>query len=359
MSGATLDLSKKFLYIPDSTASKIYGYAVGGSAGLTALAGSPFAAGITGPQALSAAGVGLYAINASSLSVQSFTVDATTGALTASGSPFTLVSVNCQVSSAVAFGYCVTNTGITTYSYDTTTGVFSSPGSLVPLGFTATNVGLVIVPSGLVGWVWDVPVAPPGPVSAVTATIQPFTISNTTGALTLSTTLTTNKNVVSVSGLSGSGAVTFDPQGRFIWMGQNAFVASYTVNGTTGAIGSSGTSSIGGGTGFINIAMAPPGAAIGAVLEADIPTGTATYHPALIDSSTGLLTATGTPTTFPFATDVYNFGGAYPVLLLTAYPPAGGTGTIVSYSVNTATGDLTQVSELPTGPSPQIILTTQ
>jgi DNA-binding beta-propeller fold protein YncE len=85
-----LDATGKFLYVANLNSSTISAYTVNSTTGgLTALAGSPFAA-IVNPWALTADASGKHLYVAGSGGVAGYTIDSTSGALTAmSGSPFT------------------------------------------------------------------------------------------------------------------------------------------------------------------------------------------------------------------------------------------------------------------------------
>jgi DNA-binding beta-propeller fold protein YncE len=93
--GAALDSSGKYAYVPNTADASISAFALDGSSGaLTAVAGSPFASGgngnINGPLgiAASSAGAYLYVCNASN-DVSVFSINSGTGSLSAiQGSPF-------------------------------------------------------------------------------------------------------------------------------------------------------------------------------------------------------------------------------------------------------------------------------
>jgi len=93
--GAALDSSGKYAYVPNTADASISAFALDGSSGaLTAVAGSPFASGgngnINGPLgiAASSAGAYLYVCNASN-NVSVFSINSGTGSLSAiQGSPF-------------------------------------------------------------------------------------------------------------------------------------------------------------------------------------------------------------------------------------------------------------------------------
>lgn len=80
----------KFLYAADAGHNLVWGFSIGGNGSLTAINGSPFAAGVgTSALATDPQGALLFAANKGSNSVSAYVIDANTGALgPVSGSPF-------------------------------------------------------------------------------------------------------------------------------------------------------------------------------------------------------------------------------------------------------------------------------
>jgi 6-phosphogluconolactonase (cycloisomerase 2 family) len=92
-SAVTIDPSGQFAYVPNAGSNNVSAYAINGTTGaLTAVAGSPFAAGSDPTVIYFASAVGeefAYVANAGSNNVSAYAVNTTTGALTAvAGSPF-------------------------------------------------------------------------------------------------------------------------------------------------------------------------------------------------------------------------------------------------------------------------------
>jgi 6-phosphogluconolactonase len=82
-----LDPSGKFLFVADQASNGVYAFSVGGSSGLSLIAGSPFPTGTT-PVNVRVVGTSVYVANTGSGNVSAYSISGS-GALTAiSGSPF-------------------------------------------------------------------------------------------------------------------------------------------------------------------------------------------------------------------------------------------------------------------------------
>ena len=226
----SVDPSGRYAYVANST-DTLSAYTIDSSSGsLSLLTGSPFTTGDNpGAVTVDPTGRFLYNTNINDDTVSSFSIDTDTGALTPIG-----VNVAGDAPSSIAvdpsgrFVY-VANNGflsfnVSAYSIDPLTGALSTvPGS--PFSAGSAPISVSIDPLGEFVYV----------ANRSTQNVTPYTIDQTTGALTPGTTVATELN---------PQAITVDLSGQYVYVanGDSASVSGYTINSTTGALTSNGAS---------------------------------------------------------------------------------------------------------------------
>ena len=167
--------------------------------------------------------------------------------------------------------------------------------------------------------------------------VQAYTINATTGALTSVGTTATG---------SSPYGVACDPTGKFVYVANisSNTVSAYTINASTGALTSVGTAATGNGP--YGIACDPTGKFVYVVNVFDN-----TVQAYTINGITGALTSVGA-----VATGTLPYGVACDptgkfVYVTNAYNGAGGN-TVQAYTINAITGALTSVGTVATGLNP-------
>jgi 6-phosphogluconolactonase len=228
----------------NGAAGSVSAYTVDNSSGaLTAVSGSPFAAG-TGTVAVGAdtAGKFVFAANQGG-DVSAFTVDRTTGVLTeVTGSPF-LAGTSpswVAVDPAGRFVYVV-NAGsndVSGYAVNTTSGALTAFSATV---LTGTPLGAKVDPGGHFLYV------------ALGATgTAIFKISSTDGTLTATGT-------VSPAPCAASNDVALDPNSKFLFIAGDTGICNYAVNGSNGDLTLISSSVITAGTKPVAVAVGANG----------------------------------------------------------------------------------------------------
>jgi 6-phosphogluconolactonase (cycloisomerase 2 family) len=230
---ADVDPSGKFLYVVDDTSSgKVFGFAINPSDGsLTAIAGSPFAAG-AGSQSLAfdASGTHLYTANYDGNSISAYSINATSGALTAlPGSPYSVTGTNPHPSQIVRSGnhLFVANFGtnvVDVFTVTSGTGALTEGVAGSPFATGTGPDSLAIDPSGEVLYTANFP-----------ASISAFKVNASTGVLTP---VAGNPQPVPVSSY-----ISIDLQGKFLFVTENTGLAVFPINLSTGALGAAATGS--------------------------------------------------------------------------------------------------------------------
>ena len=223
------------------------------------------------------------------------------------------------------FAY-VTNQGAATVQAYT---INQSTGALTSVGTAATGavpIGVAVDPSGRFAYVTNYNAN----------TVQAYTINQSSGALTSVGTIAT--------GTSPSG-VAVDPSGRFAYVTNffGANVQAYTINQSTGALTSVGTTATG--SNPTRVAVDPSGRFAYVTNQ-----GAATVQAYTINQSTGALTSVGTTATGtnPYGVDVDPSGRF-------AYVTNNGSTTVQAYTINQSTGALTSVGTTATGTTPHTV----
>jgi 6-phosphogluconolactonase len=273
-----VDPSGKFLYVTNTNlvnnvlTSDVYAYAISASDGsLTAVAGSPFPAGV-GSFSLTfdASGTHLYTANAfdnngvGQGTISAYSLNTSTGVLTPlANSPYTIAGTNTQPTQIVRAGNFLyvtdqNNNSVEAFAIASGTGALTQN---VPGSPFATDVGpfsLAVDPSGSVLYTNNGGAIPPGQFSGP-GSISAFTVNSTTGALT------------PVAGnplpLSAANGITIDPSGKFLLLTESSFspvvngVSVYPINKTTGVLGTlvAGSPFATGGTNAFSVSIDPTG----------------------------------------------------------------------------------------------------
>lgn len=226
----SIDPSGRFAYVANST-DTLSAYSIDSSTGaLTLLSGSPFATG-NNPSSVVVDPTGryLYTANINSDDVSAFSINTSTGAL---GSIGTIAAENAPNSIAAdpsgRFIY-VANVGIgayniSAYAINPLTGALSPiTGSPFPAG--SAPFSITVDPLGEFVYV----------ANQFSQNVTPYTINQSTGALTIGTSVLTE---------SSPQSVTVDPSGRYVYVANYgaSSVSAYTINSGSGALTSTGSS---------------------------------------------------------------------------------------------------------------------
>ncbi len=347
--------SNQFAYVANQDSNDVSGYKIDAAKGtLIPVAESPFITGKSGPTsvAVDPAGRFLYVTNqyAQDNDIAGFHIDRDTGKLTqAPGSPFAAGSgpASIAIDPSGRFAY-VANLGsnnVSAYRIDQNTGrLIAVAGSPFAAGNFPSHV--TVDPQGNFVYVTN----------EMANNLSGYTINSTTGALTA---------------ISGSPfptetfplSVAVDPNDRFVYVANQGSnnISGYTINATTGALTVLDTSPFAAGSGGVTgVTVDPNGsfvyvAGYGGIFAYKINQsitafGGPTFPPL---SLYGQLTAiTGSP----FGTGTNPVFGAWTPNSVAvdytgtfAYATSGpyGSGNVTAFSVNSATGVLTQFAGAP------------
>jgi 6-phosphogluconolactonase (cycloisomerase 2 family) len=213
-------------------------YGISQTTGAPIPVGSPVSVG-SNPTSIVAAPGGKFLSVVSSIAntVSIYAVDPNQGGLTAVGLPVATGSKPSLMVYAPSGAYLyVSNFGdstISTYTVDGTSGLLTPVGSVLPLAGGTQN-WLSVTPNGK--FLYVLSYVPGTNNSAPTGTVTAYAIDAATGALTAGPTIQANIN---------SQAMTVDPLGRFLYLdnsnslipsGSTATVLPYAINSTTGAL---------------------------------------------------------------------------------------------------------------------------
>jgi 6-phosphogluconolactonase len=232
---------------------------------------------------------------------------------------------------------------VSMYTINATTGALASIGPPVPTYDISAYPGSVTVdPSGKFAYVTN-----PGDVWAPDdGSVAMYTINATTGALTSTGTINGN-----CPGLCFPSSVVVDPSGNFAYVasGGGGFpydVAMYTINGTTGALTSIGSTATG--TDPASIAVDPSGKFAYVVNENVGSAGNVSMY--TIDATTGALASMGTIAagTDPVSVAVDPAGKF-------AYVTNSGSSDVSMYTIDATTGALTSMGTIAAGTGPVFV----
>jgi 6-phosphogluconolactonase len=268
-----VDPSGKFLYVVnDGLTGAVYAYAINASDGsLTAVAGSPFPAGV-GSFSLTfdASGTHLYTANAFDNNgvgvgtISAYSLDTSTGVLTPlANSPYTIAGTDPEPTQIVRAGNFLyvtdqNNNCVEAFAIASGTGALTQN---VPGSPFATDVGpfsLAVDPSGSVLYTNNGGAIPPGQFMGA-GSISAFTINATTGAL-----IPVAGNPLQISAVNGIG---IDPSGKFLFLTESSFsplvngVSVYPINKATGVLGTlvAGSPFAAGGSNAFSVSFDPTG----------------------------------------------------------------------------------------------------
>jgi 6-phosphogluconolactonase (cycloisomerase 2 family) len=340
----TLSPNGNFLYIPNFSDGTISAFTVNQTSGaLTAISGSPFPNGDTGPSAVAVSPNGkfLFVTNASTNNAGSdsvFSINSTTGALTpVTGSPFSGSGAGngVTVDPTGHFLY-VASDGIDAYTINQTTGALT-PITGSPYTIPATANSVALDPTGkylyasIFGNLSTAQTAP----DVITYLVNP-----TTGALTQRSSQGVDGNQGESLAIStGTKPVVYTPKFAYATNQGSQNISEYSINAGSGALTA--------------ITGSPLSDTNGPQLIVTTPSGQFAYtgnannsiSEYKVNASTGALTAvTGSP--------IKGFGSVNGL----AVDPAGGfllvldakKQVLLSYNINQATGALTSLSNSAT-----------
>ena len=279
--------------------------------------------------------------------VSMYTINSTTGALASIGPP---VPTNDEFTDSMTvdpsgkFAY-VASSGdewdidfgsVLTYTINPTTGALTSTGAIYGTDQSFAYFNSVAVnPSTKFAYAAQGG-AFPSCSFGCSNNVSMYTINGTTGALTSTGTIAAG---------TGPFSVAVDPAGNFAYvanLGSND-VSMFTINATTGALTSIGT--IAAGTQPFSVAVDPAGkfAYVANFASNDVSTYT-------INATTGALTSIGTIAagTQPFSVAVDPAGNF-------AYVANWGSNDVSMYTINATTGALTPIGSIAAGSSPTSI----
>jgi 6-phosphogluconolactonase (cycloisomerase 2 family) len=231
----TLHPNGRFIYVANGTGgNSIAAFAIDSAGALTAISGSPFAAG-TVPYSVTVHSSGrfAYVVNASSKDIYTYSIDASTGTLTevaqsriATGADPRRLNLHPNG----RFAY-VPNTGessVTAYSVDQATGVLTAiPGGVVTTG-NSPEGKVLFHPTGRYVYVNSLGTSSTG------GSVSAFSIAPVSGALTP---ISGSPYVTGVA----AAAFAMDPAGRLLYVanrgtGNAGSISMFRVDSNTGAL---------------------------------------------------------------------------------------------------------------------------
>ena len=274
----TVTPAGKFAYVANGNSNNISAYAIDPTTGvLIGVPGSPFTTGFN-PQSVNVDPTGkfAYAVNQGSDTVSVYTVNSATGALTGvSGSPFAtgMQPGSMTVTPTGRFAYVsnLASQSISGYAIDPVTGALTAvPGSPFFTGYNPYSVTLDPTGQFLYAANYD------------SNNVSAYTVNATTGALTA---------VPGAPFPAGSGpeCVTVDPTGQFAYVANSlsSSISAYTINAATGALAAVPGSPFATGSGPSSVTVDPTGQFVYAT-----PGNVSAF---IINPATGALTIAGSP----------------------------------------------------------------
>jgi 6-phosphogluconolactonase (cycloisomerase 2 family) len=298
--------------------------------------------GVVGPRSIATDPAGKFAYVAnwscSSVSgyVSMYTINPTTGALAPIGPPVPSQDISADsvtVDPSGKFAY-VTSAGdefssdgsVAMYTINATTGALTSIGAISGnCPGLCVPLSVTVDPSGKFAYV-------PNGDGVTPNSVAMYTINATTGALT-------SIGTTAAEGFAASVAV--NPSGKFAYVATTSGVSTYTINATTGALTSVGT--IAAGTNPVSIVVDPTGKFAYVANSNDVSMYT-------INATTGALTSVGTIAagTNPGSIAVDPTGKF-------AYVANFTSNDVSMYNINANTGTLTSIGTIAAGQSPTSI----
>jgi uncharacterized repeat protein (TIGR01451 family) len=274
----TVTPAGKFAYVANGNSNNISAYAIDPTTGvLIGVPGSPFTTGFN-PQSVSVDPTGkfAYAVNQGSDTVSAYAINPATGALTGvSGSPFAtgMQPGSMAVAPTGRFAYVanLASQSISGYAIDPVTGALTPiPGSPFFTGYNPYSVTFDPTGQFLYAANYD------------SNNVSAYTVNATTGALTA---------VPGAPFPAGSGpeCVTVDPTGQFAYVANSlsSSISAYTINAATGALAAVPGSPFATGSGPSSVTVDPTGQFVYAT-----PGNVSAFT---INPATGALTIAGSP----------------------------------------------------------------
>jgi 6-phosphogluconolactonase (cycloisomerase 2 family) len=308
----TADPSGKFLYTANqfgSTGNTVTAYSItpsGSSKGGLTPVGSPFPSGAGAfSVAVDPSGQFAYVGNVGNNTISGFKIDPGTGALTpVPTSPFSALPATGAQGVAVnpndKFLY-VADSGtnqVSFYPFDSTTGVLNLAGRLL-FGPPASNpindpVSVTLDPLGRFAYTANntLPGAGSGP-----GNVSVYTIDSSTGALTW----VENTGNIGIPG-AGPAMVAVDSKGKFAYVAGGGLATAFTINRTTGVLTPTVPPTFPAGSNTLSVAVDPSGKFVyvanhGSFGGGTTPGGVSAYS---MNPATGVLTEiTGSPFPLP------------------------------------------------------------
>jgi 6-phosphogluconolactonase (cycloisomerase 2 family) len=220
--------TSSFAFVANSGSGNVSALAVSTTGGLSAVAGSPFAAGAGAEfMALDSVHKFLFVSNQNAGSVSAFSINTSTGVLTpVPGSPFSTGGTphGVAVDAAGKFVFVGNESGsVSAFTINSNNGALTPvPGS----PFAASSpFGVAVNSAGTFLYVTNTSTGGLSPSS-----ISTFKIDSTTGALTaVNSPVTTGTTPI---------GITADPNGKFLYLGEHMTesVATFSTDPTTGAL---------------------------------------------------------------------------------------------------------------------------
>lgn len=324
----------RLAYVVNYSGHNVSVFSVNPSTGaLTAISGSPFAAGGVYPISIAVDPSGRYAYvaNSNSYDISSFTVDAATGALTtAVGSPYTTgpaIPYQIAIAPSGRFAYVATLSNLLAYGIDGTTGTLSAlAGS--PYDAGTVHLAVTLHPTGEFAYVTN----------QASGSVSAYRVNTVTGDLSA---------VAGSPFATGGGnpsSIAIDPAGRFAYVTNSSTgsVAAFAIETTTGALTPVAGSPFAAGGCLQSATVDPTGKFLYVANTGCGSTGSVLAY--TLDAATGALTpVTGSP----FAAGI----GAYSVTVdptaRFAYVTNITVGTVSAYTIHAFTGALTPLAGSP------------
>ncbi len=323
-----------FAFVANSGSGNVSALAVSTNGGLSAVPGSPFAAGAGAEfMALDSVHKFLFVSNQNAGSLSAFSINTGTGVLTpVPGSPFSTGGTphGVAVDSAGKFVFVGNESGsVSAFTISSTNGALTPvPGSPFP---ASSPFGIAVSPSGAFLYVTNTGTGGLSPSSVST-----FKIDATTGALTaVNSPITTGTTPI---------GITADPNGKFLYLGEHMTesVATFSTDPVTGALTRMGSTPAPPASCGVSCHLAPLRVAVHPNDQFMFVTNVGANTVSVLNINNGPAPATSTMATgqHPFGMALDSMGN----FLLVANKVDN---NVSSFAVNSTTGGLISVSGSP------------
>jgi 6-phosphogluconolactonase (cycloisomerase 2 family) len=346
-----IDPAGKFAYAVDANGGTLTAFTIGAGGELTAVTGAVYTIG-SGPNSLAVepSGSFVYVTNGLAGIVSGYAIDRSSGKLTAiAGSPFKVTPRASVAAEALAihpsgnFAY-VTDSGANTvfaYTIDSASGALTAVAGS-PFATGTGPAAIAIDPAGKVAIV----------ANQTSGDVSTFTINSATGALAQSA-----GSPFATGAAPTSVGIT--PSGHYAYVADGLAnkVVGFSIDSTTGAVAAVPGVSFTTGSSPVSVAVDASGRFV-YVLNAGATSETITAY--AIDAPTGNLAAVASIRTRGQGSMIAMSGGPAAITYIPkfAYVANNYGNTISAYSINPATGVLTNVAGSPfaTGSSPFVAM---